>query len=77
MPKREELHRLMEDVAGMPPGEVASHKELLALQGWDSLMGSELRLAALERWGIRIDGVRLEACRNVADIEALFDPPLE
>lgn len=76
MPTRDQLHRLMEEVSGMPDGEVSSDKELLALSGWDSLMGSELRLAALERWGIRLEGVRLETCRTVADIEALFGAEL-
>lgn len=75
--KRAEIYEVIEESAHLEPGTVKGDETLAAIEGWDSLSGSEFRLIVGDRWGTNLSGPAVERCESVADLVALFGPAVE
>ncbi|WP_159107233.1 acyl carrier protein [Azospirillum sp. B4] len=75
--KRAEILAIIEDLAGTPPGSATESQVLMEFGEWDSLAGSEFRVAVAETWGVKLSGVAMEQVQTVGDMLALLRPHLD
>lgn len=75
--RRAEILAIIEDLAGVEPGTATGDQALLGLGDWDSLAGSEFRVAIADTWGVKLSGVAMEKVRTVDDLLALLKAHLD
>lgn len=75
--KRAEILAIIEDLAGMEEGSLTGDETLTGLGEWDSLAGTEFRVAVAESWAVRLSGVELEKVSTIPQLMGLLKDHLD